>query len=90
MKNKPVIYYAQWPGVKDEDLIMEVNQLGRLDYKYDKTKIFTKHQGWDVLEKFIELKREDILEATNFRTSDNKKFTLEKLFDSLNQVEFRK
>jgi len=94
----PTIFYAQWPGIKNEDLIVEMNQLGRIDYLrtypkdhqfYNKA-IFTKHQGWIVMEKLLEKGREDILEATNFFTSKGKKLTLEKLFESLNGIEFRK
>lgn len=94
----PTIYYAQWPGIKDEDLIVETNQLGRIDYLrtypkdhmfYNK-EIFTKHQGWVVMEKLLEKGREDILEATKFFSSKGKKYTLETLFKTLNDVEFRK
>jgi hypothetical protein len=95
---QPTIFYAQWPGVKDDDLIVETNQLGRIDYLktypkehefYNKA-IFTKHQGWKIMETFISKNRTDILEATKFFTSTGKQYTLEKLFSSLQNVEFRR
>lgn len=100
MKNNisPTILYAQWPGVKDEDLMIETNQLGRIDYlvtypkdhQFYNKPIFTKHQGWAVLEEIIKRDRNDILDATRFITSKGKEITLEKLFESLDGIEFRK
>ena len=52
MNNKPIIYYAKWPGIKDEDLIVETNQLARIDYYKHKAK-FTPLQGWYVLKEII-------------------------------------
>jgi len=97
-KLQPTIFYAQWPGIKDEDLIVETNQLGRIDYLrtypkghefYNKA-IFTKHQGWAIMETLMQKDRMDILEATKFFTSTGKNYTLEKLFAGLQNVEFRK
>lgn len=99
MNYQTTIYYAQWPGIKEEDLIMESNQLGRLDvYKHYPKKdhqfhnkfIFTKHQGWNVMEALLAKGREDIIAATIFKNSKGKVYTLEKLFNTLQNVEFRK
>lgn len=94
----PTIIYAVWPGVKKEDLIQEVNQLGRIDYprkhlpdgKFTTRHVLTKHQGWTVMEALIEKGRMDILESTTFFSSKGKKMTLEQVLNSLDGVEVRK
>lgn len=85
---KPIIYYAQWPGMSNEDLVMEINQLGRLD-SYKKP-IFTKHEGWFLLETLLKEEKHEIINATKFINSNGKVYSLEKLLDSLANVEFRK
>ena len=87
MQNKT--YYSQWPGVKSDDLDLEINQLGKIDYYKNKPK-FTPHQGWWILQEFINQNREDILNATKFISSDGKEFKLEKLLNDLQSIEFRK
>ena len=96
---KSTIFYAQWPGIKEEDLIVETNQLGRIDYKriykngsgeFSNQAIFTKLQGWTVMEQLIQRGREDILKHTKFISSNGKEYTLEKLLNGLDNIEFRK
>ena len=94
----PTIIYAVWPGVKKDDLIQEVNQLGRIDYpripmhngQFARKMVLTKHQGWTVMETLIEKGRMDILESTTFFSSKGRKMTLEQVLNSLEGVEVRK
>lgn len=92
---KPTTIFAKWPGVADDDLILEANQLGRIDYiKTDKgyRHVFTRHYGWFVMEKMIAEGREDILNATKFISSSGKEYSIDALLDSFNKngTEFKK
>lgn len=100
LENKESKYYARWPGVKDEDFDMEINQLGTIVYRkiYNNgardgmthKHIFYPSQGFKLLEHIITSNKEDILNATEIVSSNGKVYSVENFLKSLENVEFYK
>lgn len=86
---KPLIFYVQWPGVDKEDLIMEVNQLGRLVTNLNGLKYFTRYHGWFILEKCIDLNREDIINNTNIIDSNGIAYNLDQFMNRIKDAEIK-
>lgn len=97
---KDTRYYAKWPGVKEQDFDMEINQIGLISYRkiyangtpdsMTRRHVFYPAQGFSLLEHIITSNREDILEATEIVSSNGKVYSVENFLKSLENVEFYK
>lgn len=98
MDKKPesITFYILWPGHTEKDCDREINQIGVEDYqrKYtDKEKnffhwetVFTKLEGYRLLERAIVEDRTTVLEKTRIFNSKGREFSIEQMFDRLNKA----
>lgn len=92
------IIYILWPGKTEEDCIYEICQLGQFSYpkkqlednKFTRKHVFTKLEGFSILEKVIAKERMDILEHSKIISNTGKKYTVEQFLTLLeNGVELK-
>jgi len=91
-----ITFYILWKGNTEEDCDREMNQIGLEHYqrKYtDKGKnffhlesVFTKLDGYRILEKAIMEERTDVLENARIFNSKGKRFSIEEMFDRINKA----